>query len=533
MPLAPRRRPVLNEPLARWSGRSVRLLAGAGLLASSVAVGVLATGPGAGAAPGTPGAPQAGITVFVEDFENGSTNTAAGAQSYSAPDSLTYTGAGGRTFTGSPSWINGARCNGVILSYANSTTPVWAQSGDTEPTSGPNGRCSDADSVRSFEFLRMLALAMGQQFAPAAPTTAHVVSSYTECQSSTYSGGQCDTLPAGPANGVMFQTAQPIAVTPGNFYAFGVKTATINCGSASFNPQYQFAVTLGGESTTLGNPLDACQGASTANVTAYSQSVTHDVGGDFGTVSRTVQINDMVTDASVLAQPGQTSADIVMWNTNGSTYGNDGAFDDVRLVDVTPQLDKSFAPASVPAGGVSTFTLTITNTSELAQKAGWSFTDTLPAGLVVAGAPIGGTCAATVAAPAGGSTIAVSAGSLAAGEASCTITVPVTSSAVASYTSGAAEVSASIGVNAPGSATVEFGAATTAPATTAPATTAPTTTAPVTTGPAATASTPGGGSQLAATGSSRTAGLVGAGLATLLIGGALLGIGRQRQRLHR
>lgn len=69
---------------------------------------------------------------------------------------------------------------------------------------------------------------------------------------------------------------------------------------------------------------------------------------------------------------------------NGEGEEIAGADDDIRVLDVTPQLDKEFSPTSVATGGVSTLTLTVTNTSDLAAKNGWSSTDSLPEGLTVA-----------------------------------------------------------------------------------------------------------------------------------------------------
>ncbi len=427
-------------------------------LAVGLVVTPVATVPATATVPGQPGVTQPGTTVYAEDFENGGDNTATGAQSYSAVGSTPYVGAGGQTYTGSPSWINGTRCNGVILSYANTTTPVWAQSGTV--ASGTNNRCADTRTVRSYQFLRMLALAMGQQFTPGSPTTDHVDSSYTECQSTDTSGGTCDTLPSGQNNGVMFRTAQPIPVTVGHYYAFHVDTAYMNCNTASADPSYQAAwVDAANGVHTIGSPLDGCQTSTSPTVTSYTQSVTSAVGGAFGTVTKTVRINSFTTDTAF--QATTSTLNLELWNNNGTTNGNDGAFDNVSLVDVTPQLDKSFSPTSIAPGGTSTLTFTVTNTSELTPKQDWSLTDALPAGLTVANpASVGGTCAASstvgtpyaVTAAPGATSVSVVGGDLAAGQASCTITVQVTASVPGTYTNGPANVTTNL--NPPGTATL-------------------------------------------------------------------------------
>ncbi|WP_260842448.1 hypothetical protein [Paenarthrobacter nicotinovorans] len=406
----------------------------AGVLATAMitlGVGGALAPPSLATVPGTPGVTQPGTVVFNEDFENGTDNTALGAQSYSAAGSTTYVGATGQTYTGSSNWINGIRCNGVILSYDNTDTPPWAVSGPAG--SGTENRCADVDTRRSYQFLRMLAKAMGQQFTPSSPDTNHVTSSYTECLSTNTAGGFCAILPAGPNNGVMFKTANPLATTAGHYYTFGVDTAYMNCFGGAADPSYQFArIDADGTVTPIGDPLNGCQASSDPNVQAYQQQVTSDVGGSFGTITKTVNINSMLTNQAFQSTGG--SLGLEMWNNTGISNGNDGAFDNVRLVDVTPQLDKSFSPSLIGPGQSSTLTLTVTNTSELNAKDDWSITDTLPAGLKVAGTPnIGGTCVQsagnplTTTAAAGSNVIAVTGGDLAKGMASCTITVGVTS----------------------------------------------------------------------------------------------------------
>ncbi|NWL29410.1 hypothetical protein DM794_20500 [Paenarthrobacter ureafaciens] len=412
-------------------------------LGGALASSALATTPGA------PGVAQSGTVVFNEDFENGTDDTALGAQSYSASGSTAYTGASGQTYTGSPQWINGVRCNGVILSHDNNTTPAWALSGSAGTAT--NNRCADSDGVRSYQFLRMLALAMGQEFTPGSPSTNHVNSSYTECRSTSTSGASCDTLPTGPTDGLMFKTAAPISVTPGHYYTFGVDTAYMNCGLPAGSPSYQFARSDAlGNVTPIGAPLNGCQSTTDPNVTSSEQQVTSNVGGVFGTVTKSVRINSMTSD--VAFQATTESLGLEMWNTNGTTDGNDGAFDNVRLVDVTPQLDKSFTPGLIGPGGTSTLTLTVTNTDELNAKSDWTITDTLPAGIVVADVPnLGGTC---VQAPGtdpflktanpGGNVITVTGGDLASRMVSCTVTVDVTAAAEGTYVNGPANIATNL-----------------------------------------------------------------------------------------
>jgi uncharacterized repeat protein (TIGR01451 family) len=128
---------------------------------------------------------------------------------------------------------------------------------------------------------------------------------------------------------------------------------------------------------------------------------------------------------------------------------------------VTPQLDLSFSPTTITTKQTSALTFTVTNTSELAAKSGWSFTDAMPAGLTVA------TPAATTTCPSGDVTAATGTasvnvtGNLSAGMASCTVTVNVQAAATGTYTNGPGNVTET-DLNPPANATLT---ATTAPKT--------------------------------------------------------------------
>jgi uncharacterized repeat protein (TIGR01451 family) len=112
-------------------------------------------------------------------------------------------------------------------------------------------------------------------------------------------------------------------------------------------------------------------------------------------------------------------------------------------------LTKAFAPSAVGAGAPSTLTFTVTNRPGAPAQTGLGFTDTFPAGLVVAsplsasstcgGALYRGGTATPLAA--GDTALTFSGGSLAAGTAACTVTVAVSASAVGTYTNGPAQMS--------------------------------------------------------------------------------------------
>ncbi|MBQ3358350.1 MAG: DUF11 domain-containing protein [Microbacterium sp.] len=356
-------------------------------------------------APGNPGVPSAPITLFTENFENNPVNT---------PVLLTnYTGVGGQTYTAAAPWL--ANCNGIIVSH-----------------SIPASSLGNCPSLNNSEAVRQIVWALGSHNGTAAPTNNRAVAAYTAGDPG--------------ANQIEFATVNPVALPSANgrFLTFSVNAAAKNCPPIASAPLYNFSlVSSGGTVTPVGGQINACSSGTVVTAPAV------------GSVAASpVSVGTYTSNGSILFNG--SSVGIRMTNANGSGSGNDAAFDDIRILDVTPQLDKSFSPATRFVGQTSTLTLTVTNTSELAAKSGWGFVDELPAGLTIAPFPnLGGTCVATRSAPQGGTSITVTNGSLAAGQASCTITVDVTSSTVGSYTNGPDNVTPT-GLNEPGNATVEF-----------------------------------------------------------------------------
>ncbi|MCW2874829.1 MAG: hypothetical protein JWL99_6149, partial [Streptomyces oryziradicis] len=356
----------------------------------------------ASAAPGTPGTPQAATAVYTEDFENTGTT----------PVLLTsYTGAASATYTAAAGWLT--NCNGDVLEF-----------------NSPNGAATNCAASQNYDFNRQLAYGLGVLAGSATPATNHAVAAFTEG--------------VGPgANLTEFQTVNPIplASSSGRYLTFSVDTAAVNCNVSA--PLYNFSLTNGATTTPVGGQINACTSPTVVSAPA--------VGGQGPRAD--VRVGTYTSNGSVLFNG--SSVGITMKNANGSGTGNDAAFDNIKILDVTPQLDKSFSPTSVPLGHSSALTFTITNTSELAAKNGWSFTDALPAGLTVTSPAASTTCpSGVVTAPAGGTSVGMT-GNLNAGAASCTVTVNVTSTTAGDYTNGPTNVTQT-GLNPPGSSTVTF-----------------------------------------------------------------------------
>ena len=121
---------------------------------------------------------------------------------------------------------------------------------------------------------------------------------------------------------------------------------------------------------------------------------------------------------------------------------------------IPPTLSKSFSPASIDAGGVSTLTITLSNSNAVPAVVNVALVDTLPSGVVIAATPNAATtCGGTILANAGGSTLSHTwhafPPSIPA-NGSCTMTVDVTAAVSGSYINSlpAGALQTSLGSNA-------------------------------------------------------------------------------------
>jgi len=362
------------------------------------------------AAPGVPADPQ---TLYFEDFQNGAGVT----------ELERYSSSTGASYSADSYWLNQSRCNGFVLSFA-------------DPYPG-SSYCNTF--AANWDTIRGMSNVLGLLNSPQNAATNRAVASYS-------SGGTDNATPFVPdaplSPMVEFEsTGQLRMPSAGRFVTFSVDAAALNCGNP---PRLRFYLRddAGTRIPASSSAINPCSDPRRRSATVAGRSYLY---GSFP------------ANGSVLLMG--SSLGIVMVNESPHSNGNDHAFDNIRVLDVTPALDKSFSPAVVDAGQTSTLTFTITNTSELAAKAGWSFTDTLPAGLVVAN-PSGASTTCTngiVTAAAGSGSIAVS-GDLVADQVSCTVSVTVTSPMAGRYVNGPGNVTTT-GLNAPADATVQFLAA--------------------------------------------------------------------------
>ncbi|WP_170835555.1 SpaA isopeptide-forming pilin-related protein [Arthrobacter alpinus] len=360
------------------------------------AVRILGSTTPASANPGTPGVTQPGVPVYSEDF---SATSAAGV-----PIQIgNYVGGAAalnEQYKADAAWSPGAQaCNGWILRQgtpvpANLTLLALPQIGVVTN----NDQCA---RNTAFTDLGNMAYAMGiyQGMTVAQAQANQILSEYTN----STSGAQ--------AAGIQLETKTAIPAVAGHFYAVSGIFGETNCLSPAPQAQQKFSILVNGVATVVGQNLNPCTDPSAQVVNG-------------------VKIARLQSGAIQVPLTGTPTLGLRVENTQANGAGNDVGFDLPQLVDVTPQLDKSFSPTTMTQGASTTLTYTVTNTSDLAAKNGWHFVDNLPAGLTASGT-LGGTCVRTASSVAAG-TVDVT-GNLAAGSASCTITVTVTSNTPGNY----------------------------------------------------------------------------------------------------
>ncbi len=176
----------------------------------------------------------------------------------------------------------------------------------------------------------------------------------------------------------------------------------------------------------------------------------------------TISLSGGNVPAQVLATPGECFVEVnVTSSTAGnlintipanrlSANGNDGGTS-VTITNTTPAsatltvvavspptLTKGFSPNTISMGNVSTLSITINNNDSNTNLTGTSFTDTLPANVVLANPPFGGTSlvncggSALLTAVAGGTTIALTGATVTPNQ-NCVVTVNVTSAVQGVY----------------------------------------------------------------------------------------------------
>lgn len=385
------------------------------------------------------GVAEAPVEVWSEGFEQGQSNTPTPLGTYATVGTTPR-------YSADAFWLNYADCNGVVVNY-NATFPG-------------SGYCSNGGTTgaaASKYKVRRMADVLGQVQAGAtggATDTTPVNASSDASKNNHAVTAMTTSANSTTGNRKMLESTAPLALsstpTTSRYYTMSIEVAEDSCTAAN-NSRLNltlFGSGIAGDRLLTVAPIRACDvvgGRYTSPVISGDNT-----SDPWGTGSPSTRAGTFATNASTLLSPAEAaSVRVRLTNEISASTGNDVSFDNLRLFDATPSLDKWFSPATVVAGTPTTLTFTITNTTELASKYDWRFTDTLPSGVVVAPVPgVGGTCAnATgtaayqVTATAGASQIAVVGGDLPTKTASCTITVNVVAASAGDYTNGAANIS--------------------------------------------------------------------------------------------
>lgn len=357
------------------------------------------------AAPGIPNAPK---TVWNEDFQNLPPPTA----SLDGVNLLSYTGLdpSGQAYTADTPWqMTSNNCNGIITAF------------NLNPSSASSIQAC-ANNAGAWGRVQQLAQAIGKFNGLEQSTTArnnYAVTAFTQG--------------ANPGAGlIMFRTVNNIPLQFTNrFLTTSVDNAAVSCAAGN-NPQLLFSLVnqSGAELPISSTAVNVCATGTDFSVNAIGTAP----------AASNVKVGN-VQSPGALKFTG-SSVGYIIRNQQGSGSGNDSAFDNPSILDVSPQLDKSFFPASVAFGATSTITFTITNTTDLLVKNGWSFIDTLSPGLTVTSPPTSTCPSSTVVAALGGNSISVI-GDLSANMTSCTVSVEVSASVTGTYINDESNISSS------------------------------------------------------------------------------------------
>lgn len=335
--------------------------------------------------PGTPGVPRQPVVLYEEDFEQGT----------GVVPLTDLVGPQGVTYTADPYWLAVEHCNGFVTSAS-------------EPWPG-TGWC---DEEYQYALVQAKTYALGLLGDGVAPERNRALSTNSNPDR---------TVPFSPGE-VEFRTAGTLALpsATGRFVTFSVDAAATDCVEA--HPLLRFWFTDGVDEVPVSDqPIDPC---------VDGDRRVHAPGvGLPETPENEVFYGSFAADSSILFDGAPFG--IVLRNEATDISGNDGAVDDIRVLDVTPRLDVAATPAVVATGGTATLGWTVTNTAELAAKDGWRFESTLPDGLVLAGDPVTD-CPATTVTTTGGAVVTVD-GHLDADVVACAITAPVTAAAPGTY----------------------------------------------------------------------------------------------------
>ena len=421
--------------------------------------------------------------IYTENFEHGVNATGT-------PSSLNgYVSTYGLAYDANSYWKDSNVCNGFIVSANNQISMkniknTYCGDNDAGWNNGVNNTWGKTDG--DYAAVRAKAYALGN-----GNSANHALSTNT-------SGGLAKNVP-----GKMFDLQnQSISklqqltgkAISGRFINFSVDAAATACAPSQADkfkdPQLYFTMTGYGTNTgqSFTTPLnvdengnsqavDPCDFSSYVDVNKDSNFPREWNGLQYSSIFTGVRYGTIYGSKSVLIGSDVSSMGLELYNgsqasslgdgTGKGTYGkagkyegNDGAVDNIRIVDATPKMTKMFVPAVTSIGSTSRLIITVHNRTDNASKSGWSFNDTLPQGLYFAANPnIAGSCLTNGTKASVNITskiLSVTNGTLQSGSSTaapttCTVEADVTSTAAAQYANGASNISNTVGIDPPDS----------------------------------------------------------------------------------
>jgi hypothetical protein len=233
--------------------------------------------------------------------------------------------------------------------------------------------------------------------------------------------------------GGMASASLTVLAPPTISKSFGATTIPLNgTTTLSFTVANPNALGLTGVSFTdtlptglvVGTPRNLVNACGLATLTAADGAGSVDLSGAnlAGSASCVITVDVKGTTAGVKSNTTST-----ITSTNGGTGLTASA--DLTVL-VPPTISKSFGATTIPLNGSTSLSFTITNPNAATALTGVTFSDTLPAGLVVS-TPNGlsaltGCGPGVASATAGGGSISLSTGATVAGGGTCTFSVNVT-----------------------------------------------------------------------------------------------------------
>jgi uncharacterized repeat protein (TIGR01451 family) len=191
-------------------------------------------------------------------------------------------------------------------------------------------------------------------------------------------------------------------------------------------------------STTCGGPPTWSPGAG-ATVLTFGSPASGTIPTRSGTTNGTctIQVNVVVTTAG----PHTNISGYISTTQTGTNTGPGGSAAASITALLPPSMTKLFSPNPTLVNVYSTLTFTIVNPNPNNTLAGVAFSDAYPLNVVNLNPSVtSNTCGGSVSAPDGGTTVALSGGTLAAGG-SCTVTVRVVSAIAGNYPNTSGNVS--------------------------------------------------------------------------------------------